>query len=502
MEGALTNEECQQLLEKISALEKENKRLKEELVNKNDDLYIDLFEEAIDGIVFWRENGEVVKANKSSAKIFECSQNELCGKRLFDFVYEKNEKFHTIFSELNRTGAIRDELLFLMPNGQKKLLEFTAKINRNGFNIMILRNVTERFKMEKKLRESEQKFRKIFDGSFDGIILWDENFKIVDVNQTGVKMLGLSKEEIIGQSLTTLLSKYNVKKENLEEYMKKLEKDGQITGTLSTKMNDTKQKYFEFSAKSNLISGLNLSVFRDITEKLEMEEQLRKSDTLHVIGELAAGIAHEIRNPMTALKGFIQLLQGSIKEDHSMYFHVISTELQRMDSIINEFLILAKPQAVKFVECNVVKIMRETVELLNAQAVLHDVQFKTYYEKDLQLLYCEPNQLKKVFINIIKNAIEVMPNGGIITVSVKKTNDNKIHISVEDEGPGMSEEKIKKLGEPFFTTKERGTGLGLMVSYKIVEEHNGVIDVQSKEGIGTTFHIYLPIHKDSEGKSL
>ncbi|UQD51504.1 PAS domain-containing sensor histidine kinase [Bacillus methanolicus] len=498
MEGAMTNEEYQNLLEKITALEKENKRLKDELANKNEDLYIDLFEEAIDGIVFWQENGKVVKANLSAAKIFECSQNELIGKRLFDFVYEKNEKYYQITKELYRTGAIRDELLFLMPNGQKKLLEFTAKINRNGLNIMILRNVTERFKMERKLRESEQKFRKIFDGSFEGIILWNEDFQIVDVNQTGVKMLGLSKKDIVGQSLKTLLSEFNAKKENLKEYMKKLEKDGQITGTLSIKLDETKQKHFEFSTKSNLISGLNLSVFRDITEKLEMEEQLRKSDTLHVIGELAAGIAHEIRNPMTALKGFIQLLQGSIKEDHSMYFHVISTELQRMDSIINEFLILAKPQAVKYVECDLQKIVRETVELLNAQAVLHNVQFKTNYEKDLPLLFCEPNQLKKVFINIIKNAIEVMPNGGIITVSVKKTDDNKLHISVEDQGPGMSEEKIKKLGEPFFTTKERGTGLGLMVSYKIIEEHNGIIEVQSKEGIGTTFHIYLPINKGSE----
>jgi two-component system, sporulation sensor kinase E len=502
VEGAFTNEEYQQLLERITALEKENKRLKEELSNKNDDLYIDLFEEAIDGIIFWQGNGEVVKANRSAAKIFECSQNELIGKRLSDFVYEKNERYYNIVSELVSTGAIRDELFFLMPNGQRKLLEFTAKINKNRLNIMILRNVTERFKMERKLRKSEQKFRKIFDGSLEGIILWDEDFHILDVNQAGIDMIGHSKDELVGKSLEALLSEYNVSKEKLNHYIKKLEKNGQIRGTLSTKDHETKQKHFEFSTKSNLIPGLNLSVFRDITEKLEMEEQLRKSDTLNVIGELAAGIAHEIRNPMTALKGFIQLLQGSIKEDYSMYFHVISTELQRIDSIINEFLILAKPQAVKFVESDLAKIVRETVELLNAQAVLHNVQIKTYYENDLPLLFCEPNQLKKVFINIIKNAIEVMPDGGCITVSVKKTADDKIHISVEDKGPGISEEKIKKLGEPFFTTKERGTGLGLMVSYKIVEEHNGIIEVQSEEGKGTTFHIYFPIKKGGEGKNL
>lgn len=116
-------------------------------------------------------------------------------------------------------------------------------------------------------------------------------------------------------------------------------------------------------------------MFRDVTERKELEERLRKSDTLHVVGELAAGIAHEIRNPMTALKGFIQLLKGSIQEgDHSLYFNVITSELKRIESIITEFLILAKPQAIMYEKKDVVRIMQDTMDLLHAQANLDNVQ--------------------------------------------------------------------------------------------------------------------------------
>jgi len=240
---------------------------------------------------------------------------------------------------------------------------------------------------------------------------------------------------------------------------------------------------------------MNLAVFRDVTEKRELEEQLRKSDTLNVVGELAAGIAHEIRNPMTALKGFIQLLEGSVKDDFSMYFNVITSELSRIESIITEFLILARPQAIKFSEKDLSIIMKETTELLNAQAILVNVQMILDIEDNLPLIYCEPNQLKQVFINVLKNAIEVMPNGGQIDVKIKQKDEDNLLVSITDRGSGISEDKIKRLGQPFYTTKERGTGLGLMVSYKIIEEHQGQVDVESEEGKGTTFHIMLPIRQ-------
>lgn len=271
------------------------------------------------------------------------------------------------------------------------------------------------------------------------------------------------------------------------------ERVGEASGEVEFS-DEGKGKIVEFSLKKEVIPSVGMMRFRDVTERKEMELQLRKSDTLNVVGELAAGIAHEIRNPMTALKGFIQLLQGSIDGDYSMYFNVIMSELKRIESIITEFLVLAKPQAVQYKQNDICKIMQDTIDLISAQAMMHNVQIIADFDRGLPPVYCEPNQLKQVFINILKNAIEVMPKGGDITVRIARASRN-VRISITDQGCGIPKDKIKKLGEPFYTTKERGTGLGLMVSYKIIEEHQGKIDVESEVGVGTTFHITLPIER-------
>ncbi|MDR7002332.1 ATP-binding protein [Neobacillus niacini] len=343
----------------------------------------------------------------------------------------------------------------------------------------------------RKIKKSERKFRRIFEDSMDGLLLWNNQFQIVDLNSSAEEMFGLSKDLLIGKHLFGLLGETEKNKEiikHIEHVMGK----GKHSSTIIIETEEGQKRYFDYSSKWEIVEGLNFTVIKEITEKMEIQEQLRKSDTLNVIGELAAGIAHEIRNPMTALKGFIQLLEGSIRSEHELYYQVITSELQRIDSIINEFLILAKPQAIRYQEKDIKRIMKETVDLLNAQAVLHNVQFMTNYENNLPLIFCEPNQLKKVFINIIKNAIEVMPEGGIVLIKINQTKNNQIRISIRDEGMGIPKEKIKKLGEPFYTTKERGTGLGLMVSYRIIEEHQGAIHIESEIGKGTTFTITLP----------
>lgn len=484
----------------ISSIGKEKVRIDHR--GKNDSgiqmehLFKSFFVESLDAIIFWNENMTVIDANESACRLFECSLDILKQYPIDTFVYEKDEKYHALTQDLYRKGSIRDELLFQMYNGQMKYLEFSTKLYIVGdYHMTIFRNVTERYQMEKKLRESEQKFRRIFQGSLDGMLLWDENQRIIDVNPAGEKYLKATKYQVVGKTMRDLLLNSHFSDEELNEVMKNVMMEGHATGTLTLTTRSGKTLHYEYSTKQNVVSHLSLTTFRDVTEKLEMEANLHKSDTLSVIGQLAAGVAHEIRNPMTALKGFIQLLEDYSEGKHSMYFEVISTELNRIDAIINEFLILAKPQAIKFEEHSITQIMSETVNLLSAQAVLYNVQFLLHYEEELPTLICEPNQLKKVFINMIKNGIEVMPTGGFITITMKQTTDNRIHISIRDEGYGIPEEKLKKLGQPFYTTKERGTGLGLMVSYRIIEEHEGTIKVESEVGKGTVFHVYLPVGK-------
>ncbi|MCY8424482.1 sporulation two-component system sensor histidine kinase KinE [Bacillus vallismortis] len=472
------------------------KRSMELQLFKSEERFREIFENAMDAIIIWSNDGRIVKANQSACKIFELPMNLLLKRKLCDFLVHSQRKYSITKKKYAKYGEIREEMLFQMGNGQFKELEFTSKrtILENQ-HLTILRNVSDRKRMEKELRESELKFRKVFNGSMDGNVLFDNQYRIIDANPLASKILGLSHEEIKKHSLLDIISSYDI--ENLASPARQInfdEMDNEIPFLLSSSDN----RKLEFSFKRNIIQNMNLAIFKDVTERKELEERLRKSDTLHVVGELAAGIAHEIRNPMTALKGFIQLLKGSVAGDYALYFNVITSELKRIESIITEFLILAKPQAIMYEEKHVTQIMRDTIDLLNAQANLSNVQMHLDLMDDIPPIYCEPNQLKQVFINILKNAIEVMPDGGNISVTIRTLDQDHVLISLKDEGVGMSEDKVRRLGEPFYTTKERGTGLGLMVSYKIIEEHQGEIMVESEEGKGTVFHLTLPVRQNAE----
>ncbi|MBM7693114.1 two-component system, sporulation sensor kinase E [Peribacillus deserti] len=469
----------------------------EKQLKKSERNFTDLFEQVLDAIVFWNKDGEILHVNHSAAKIFETDREDLIGLKLTDFVLTKDARYYFLLNELFEKKAIRAETFFLMPNGQRKLLEFTSRLHDEDDHIItIFRNVSEKYQMELQLRKSEQKFRKVFEDSIDGLILWDSSGKIADINESGLKILDIP-QKMSARSVYDLINLQPENARNFEQYLNELNQNEFSSTIIPIHFKDGIIKHIEFSTRIN--TGLSLTVFRDVTERLEMQEQLRKSDTLNVVGELAAGIAHEIRNPMTALKGFIQLLQGSIQDDFSTYFRVITSELQRIETIITEFLVLAKPQAVKFLQRDINAILIETIELLTAQSLMQNIQFETCYNSEIENIYCEGNQLKQVFINIIKNAIEVMPNGGTIKVETDTYKEKYVCISISDQGQGIPEEKIKKLGEPFYTTKERGTGLGLMVSYKIIEEHKGWIDVESKLGSGTTFRIFLPLDGRRKG---
>lgn len=476
------------------------KKVIEKRLQKSENMFELIFEQANDGIILCDENG-IIEANDVACRIFEMNRIDLVGKNLFDFVEKRDEKFMNVLSELEQIGAVREELLFAMPNRQKKLLEFTSKrVEDTNTTVTIIRNVSERYEMEQKLRQSEKHFREIFEGLNVGLLLWRKD-KVFDINKAGAKILLRSKKKIREMGLRQLWNTISDDHVGLEKMLKKLQTKKMVEETLGVKFRNGTTKYIKFSTKKHAVNDLNLTIFRDVTEDLEMEEKLRKSDTLSVVGELAAGIAHEIRNPMTALKGFIQLLQGSVKEDFSNYFTIITSELKRIDSIITEFLMLAKPQVIQYEEKDINHIVQETVDLLRAESVLYDVVLETSYFNDRLYLYCEPNQLKQVFINIMKNALESMSHGGKVTIKTDLVEEEYIKVSIQDEGVGIPEEKLKKLGEPFYTTKDRGTGLGLMISFKIIEEHKGRIEVESELGVGTTFSVYLPSRMQNESWS-
>ncbi|MDQ1912540.1 substrate-binding domain-containing protein [Paenibacillus sp. GD4] len=229
---------------------------------------------------------------------------------------------------------------------------------------------------------------------------------------------------------------------------------------------------------------------RDISERKSAEELLRKSEKLSVIGQLAAGVAHEIRNPLTSLKGFTQLLKARY-QDQFPYIGIMESELDRINFIVTEFMSLAKPHLTHFSFKDITQIITTVVSILETQAILTGVNIETHFEAALPPIKCEENQLKQLFVNLLKNAIEAMPKGGSVYVDVTLASVNTLCVQIRDEGDGISPELIKKVGEPFFTTKEKGTGLGLMISHRIVEAHGGTLQIVSSDA-GTTIEIILP----------
>jgi two-component system, sporulation sensor kinase E len=460
-------------------------------VQINETKNVDVFKHALDAIIVFNPAGIIIEANPAFCSILGEETHRLLGKSLKELVpVEKQYKLNRQKMLLRQSGRAKGILPIISPKGLTYFETVTTFDKESSLNISIMRDVTHQRILDQHSSKGNNFMKELFLEALDGIILWDSAGDIMTANAAACHIFECTHHKLIGLNFKHL---FTIDEVGYGDIIRELKQTGALKSQIYLQLNNGKKKHIEFTCKTHSFDNYIITIFRDVSEKYEMLEQLRRSDRLNVIGELAAGIAHEIRNPMTALKGFIQLLEESINSEHSMYYQVITSELSRIDSIINEFLILAKPQVIRYQEKDINQVIRETVDLLNAQAVLYNVQFHTDYNENIPLLYCEPNQLKKVFINIIKNAIEVMPNGGKIMIRTNRSPEHQIHISIQDEGFGIPKEKIKRLGEPFYTTKERGTGLGLMVSYKIVEEHHGSIDIESEEGKGTVFHIYLPL---------
>ncbi|PTY90238.1 hypothetical protein B5V90_06480 [Heyndrickxia sporothermodurans] len=235
-----------------------------------------------------------------------------------------------------------------------------------------------------------------------------------------------------------------------------------------------------------------MAIQHDITDQKETEEMLLKTEKLSMVGELAAGIAHEIRNPLTTIRGFVQILDHFSEDKKYLYSKTILSEIDRINLIVSEFMVFAKPHAVYFNECNVIDILNNALHLLGAEASLKNIEISMNFHPTNIYIYGEKNQLTQVFLNIIKNSIEAIPYGGLITISVTIKN-NQVLTSIKDNGIGMTEEQVNKIGQPFYTTKDDGNGLGLMVSYKIIEKHKGRITIDSEPNKGTEFLISFPL---------
>lgn len=254
----------------------------------------------------------------------------------------------------------------------------------------------------------------------------------------------------------------------------------------------------------NNVRGI-ICVFQDVTTIKEMKEKVIKNEKLAAIGRISAGIAHEIRNPLASISGSIQILKDelSLNDPNIKLMDIVLRETERLNSIITQFLIYASPYKKNLQTCNIKELITETITLLkNSKEYPSNLNIDTSFKNNGITISGDPKQIKQVIWNLCLNSIQAMNKGGRMTISVnppyphlvKGGERGFVDIIIKDTGAGISEADLQKIFDPFFTTKEEGTGLGLSTVQKIIEGHNGSINIESKEGYGTTVKITLPLN--------
>lgn len=328
----------------------------------------------------------------------------------------------------------------------------------------------------------------------DAIHVMDIEGKVLEVNKAFEELYGWTAEEVIGK--VPRIIPHGLEEE-FRRLLNKVKNGGQVNG-YETIRRAKNGRDLNVSITLSPIRGeagnvvAFASITRNITERKQTEELLRRSEKLSVVGQLAAGVAHEIRNPLTTLRGFVQLLQLR-GEGNPHHLELMLAELDRINFIVSEFLILSKPQMSNFQIKDLAAIVTDMLQLLETQANLNNIVIHTDIEPELPKIKCEENQLKQVFINVLKNGMEAMPEGGDIRIQVKRVDANRVMLRFIDHGCGIPEEHLARLGEPFFTSKENGNGLGIMVSQQIIANHKGNMLIRSELGKGTCVDIVLPV---------
>ncbi|WP_409343457.1 ATP-binding protein [Paenibacillus sp. MBLB4367] len=331
-----------------------------------------------------------------------------------------------------------------------------------------------------------------------GVLLIDADFSLIDISDMACRVLGLVKSSIVNTPMERIFA--SVPHEHRLVQPSLLE--GVIVRNHAVSWTNNQER-FELLLDSNLLkdsAGHTVGayvIFKDVTNLRSLEEQVQRSDRLAMIGQIAAGTAHEIRNPLTSIKGFLQVLKNTFVESgmekEQSYTDIMLMEINRINELVSEFLLLGKRKNVSFDRVSVTAVMREMLPIINNEAILHGVSVQYEHAEDAPQVIADRELLKQVFLNICKNGIEAMQEGGTLSISEKVVLDErKVHVDVHDSGPGIPNFVIDKIFDPFFTTKEDGTGLGLSVCQRIIHDMGGSIRVSSK-GFGTTFTVCIPI---------
>ncbi len=334
----------------------------------------------------------------------------------------------------------------------------------------------------------------VMESMADALISIDNEKRIVTSNRRAADLLGLAEGDLRSRGITDVLGR------EVEEFLRGMGLQGVI-----------RDREIEIPHPSGRGIPLSLSaaplkdetgremgwvlLLRDLREIRDLQEKVRRSERLASLGRLAAGVAHEIRNPLSSIRGFAQFFLQRFKgrEKEEEYASVMVKEVDRLNRVITELLDFARPKEPHREPHSLEEILDHTLELLKPELAKKKAEVEKDYESELPLARVDRDQLSQAFLNLLINSLEAMEEGGKVRVRVQREGRDSLRVSISDTGRGIPQEELEKVFEPFFSTKRKGTGLGLAIVHQIMEGHGGNIQVESKEGEGTDFQIVLPI---------
>jgi two-component system, sporulation sensor kinase E len=458
-----------------------------------------LDEYPLQGILIVDEHERIIHANSYFLNYTGYTENQLSCLSFAQVVQIKDSLSHTYIRYFGRKPAESQEAptaVILTSNGELKARAFsmiTLLQEKRLLYLIVFETHEEQLQLSLLQRFSDAFLKDVNLG----VILMDVHFSLVDISDMACRVLGLVRTEIIQKPMIEIFASVPIE----HQLVQKTILDGMVTRNHAISWMNGQDRY-ELLLDSNVlrdnqgeIVGAYL-IFKDVTNLRSLEEMVQRSDRLAMIGQIAAGTAHEIRNPLTSIKGFLQVLRRTF-EGHNMlkergYTEVMLTEIDRINELVNEFLMLSKPKHVSYEQTDVSHVLREILPIINNEAILYKVHLQYEAAYRMPKVIADQEMLKQVFLNICKNGIEAMVDGGTLTITEKlDTEERKVSIEIHDTGPGIPVFVIDKIFDPFFTTKDSGTGLGLSVCQRIIHDMGGNIRVASK-GFGTTFTVSIP----------
>ncbi|HEU4962995.1 MAG TPA: ATP-binding protein [Bacilli bacterium] len=403
--------------------------------------------------------------------------------------------FYTLYLAVRNSsplGFVSTEVITSLNEPGAKWLFSGALITLGCIGLFFLGRRLEPVEDEMAMSVLHRRYRYMIEGDPRAILMFQHDRTLAEVNRQGSNWLSGTPEELRGLSVESVLDRLGFDEPEVVFERVLLKRSVEVK-TEERILGD-----FEWSDlhcdKGNLLGSM--LCFRDVTADKKFQREIIQSEKLAVVGQLAAATAHEIRNPLTSIKGFLQLLEHRMEREGQQgetreYTRIMVEEVDRMEKIIRDFLLMTKPSDVTREIGSLNAVLERVLVLIQNQAILRNIHVITELG-DLPQVPMHKEAIQQVVLNLTQNALEAMNIGGTLTLHTF-VEDSYIAIRVQDTGVGMTEEEVNNLGSPFYSTKTEGTGLGLTVSSKIIKEHGGEMQVESEKGKGTTITVRLPI---------